>query len=332
MATLNHDDTIERLPELSTVSSSVNKVENQGVEALKDILFGSTAGVLGKYIEYPFDTVKVRLQSQSNALGTARLQGPLDVFKEAFRSPDGPVRSLYRGISAPLFGAAVETSLLFFSYRLAQDAYVNFSPVLKSQKEESKTGKVELPFNALLMCGAVSGAFTSMALTPIELVKCKMQVSNSLITPTIPSIIRTIWTTQGLRGFWHGQTGTLIRETGGSAAWFGSYEGAKIMFTRYDSSIETIDDIKIWQQMLGGAVAGMSYNFVFYPADTIKSRMQTEDAAVKCQSTFYGTGKNLWQLQGLKGFYRGCGITVFRAAPSSAIIFTIYETLRKFFG
>ena len=44
-------------PELQTQSS-------QSIEALKDIAFGSTAGVLGKFIEYPFDTVKVRLQSQ----------------------------------------------------------------------------------------------------------------------------------------------------------------------------------------------------------------------------------------------------------------------------
>lgn len=28
--------------------------------ALKDILFGSTAGMIGKVFEYPFDTVKVR--------------------------------------------------------------------------------------------------------------------------------------------------------------------------------------------------------------------------------------------------------------------------------
>lgn len=28
--------------------------------ALKDIVFGSTAGMIGKVFEYPFDTVKVR--------------------------------------------------------------------------------------------------------------------------------------------------------------------------------------------------------------------------------------------------------------------------------
>lgn len=291
---------------------------DHGIEALKDIVFGSTAGILGKYVEYPFDTVKVRLQSQS---ASSSISGPVDAFKQAFASPEGPIRSLYRGVSAPLFGAAVETSSLFFSYRVAQNVWIHNVPELRRQKELNK--KIELPFTALLFCGAASGAFTSMALTPIELVKCKMQVSNS----SIPSVIRGIFASQGVRGFWHGQLGTLIRETGGSAAWFGSYEATKIFFKQYQPD----GNVKVWHQMVGGAAAGMSYNFIFYPADTIKSRMQTEDAA-KIRSTFGGVAKEVWAQQGLKGFYRGCGITVFRSAPSSAIIFTIYEALRKFFG
>jgi ornithine carrier protein len=148
------------------------------------------------------------------------------------------------------------------------------------------------------------------------------------------SLIRTIFKTQGIFGFWHGQLGTLIRETGGSAAWFGSYEGVKLGFLRYDKSLQNPNDIKIWEQLLAGATAGMAYNFVFYPADTIKSRMQTEETknTAKARMTFLRTGKELWKQQGLKGFYRGCGITVFRAAPSSAIIFSIYEGLRRQFG
>ncbi|KAK5458380.1 mitochondrial ornithine carrier protein [Exophiala xenobiotica] len=318
---------------------------SQSIEALKDVVFGSTAGILGKFVEYPFDTVKVRLQSQSDHSGVTRLQGPLDAFSVAFRSPEGPLVSLYRGISAPLLGAAIETSSLFFSYRIAQDLVVGNSPTLRSQRDQNN-GKVELPISALLGCGAVSGAFTSLLLTPIELIKCKMQVPippSHLATdlgyvphrpPGPLELIRTVFRSQGILGLWHGQLGTLIRETGGSAAWFGSYEGVKMIFQKYDSSITQIADVKVWQQMLAGAAAGMSYNFVFYPADTIKSRMQTsatEGVGVK-KMTFASTGRDLWREQGLKGFYRGCGITVFRSAPSSAIIFSIYEALRRYFG
>lgn len=334
MATLsssevNAADTLNSLAQ--TPPQAAAKTQDQGVEALKDIVFGSTAGILGKYVEYPFDTVKVRLQSQSNAPGAPRLNGPLDAFRAAFRSPEGPLRSLYTGISAPLLGAAVETSSLFFSYRVAQELWVSQSAALRKEKELNN-GKVELPFNALLLCGAASGAFTSLALTPIELVKCKMQVPGENQSRNPLNIIRSVFRAQGLLGFWHGQLGTLIRETGGSAAWFGSYEAVKLFFKRLDTSIDSIDQVKVWQQMTGGAAAGMAYNFVFYPADTIKSRMQTEDASSKTRGTFMTVGRDLWRQQGLRGFYRGCGITVFRAAPSSAIIFSIYEALRRAFA
>lgn len=319
-------------------------LQSHGVEAVKDVVYGSTAGVLGKFIEYPFDTVKVRLQSQSPLTGQHHLCGPLDAFMAAFRSPEGPLASLYRGITAPLIGAAIETSSLFFSYRVAQDFLIAASPTLRKQKEETH-GKIQLPFQHLLLCGAVSGAFTSLALTPIELIKCKMQVPiapshmapGSGYTASKPlgilQLISNVFRAHGLLGFWHGQLGTLIRETGGSAAWFGSYEGTKLIYLKYDATVSKIEDVKVWQQMTAGAIAGMAYNFAFYPADTIKSRMQTEEVgAAKSKGTFLSTGRELWRQSGIRGFYRGCGITVFRAAPSSAIIFSIYEGLRKNFG
>ncbi|CAG8941444.1 unnamed protein product [Penicillium salamii] len=300
---------------------------NQGLEALKDIVFGSFAGMAGKLIEYPFDTVKVRLQSQPETL-PLRYTGPLDCFRQSFQA-DG-IRGLYRGISAPMVGAAVETSCLFFSYRLIQDTL-----------RATVYGNVEnLPFPALIASGALSGSVTSLALTPIELVKCKMQVpaESASLKPTGPmTIMTTIFRQEGLIGFWRGQMGTLIRETGGSAAWFGGYEGVSALFRSYNKKhTQHADSLALHQQMIAGASAGISYNFLFYPADTVKSRMQTVDISQLPVSahrqTFWSVTTALWRQQGLKGMYRGCGITCARSAPSSAFIFSVYEGLRSHFG
>jgi ornithine carrier protein len=337
------DHTEQYVPLMDNEVTSAGKLQEHGLEALKDIVYGSSAGVVGKFIEYPFDTVKVRLQSQPDGL-PLRYTGPLDCFKQSLRQ-DG-FAGLYRGISAPLVGAAVETSSLFFSvsclrarhvymqklngkqYRLAQEA---LRATLLPKPEP-------LSLSALIACGAASGAFTSILLTPIELVKCKMQVpvESGLGVARLPSasaIIRSVYRHHGLFGFWHGQLGTLIRETGGSAAWFGSYESMKVFFHQL-RHLTPQESLPVQDQMLAGAVAGMSYNFIFYPADTIKSRMQTEDVkeVTSGRRTFWAVGSALWKQHGLRGLYRGCGITVGRAAPSSAFIFTIYEALRKTFG
>jgi ornithine carrier protein len=187
----------------------------------------------------------------------------------------------------------------------------------------------------MLYCGMVAGAITSIFLTPIELVKCKMQVpletSGRVISqPGIFSVIASIHRHQGFLGYWHGQFGTFIRETGGGAAWFGGYEGMKMLFKKLNASAKE-DDLPVWQRMASGSTAGAAYNFMFYPADTIKSRMQTEDVKQLTggKSTFSAVGKALWKQHGLKGMYRGCGITVGRSIPSSAFIFTVYEELKK---
>ncbi|PYH93588.1 mitochondrial carrier [Aspergillus ellipticus CBS 707.79] len=305
---------------------------NQGLEAFKDIVFGSAAGMAGKVIEFPFDTVKVRLQSQPDHL-PLRYKGPLDCFRQSFQA--NGLRGLYRGISAPLAGAAVENSCLFFSYRIIQDLL----------KGTFYTSADALPFPALVLCGAASGSITSLALTPIELIKCKMQVplaGSGAKAPGPLALVGSVFRQDGILGFWRGQLGTLIRETGGGAAWFGGYEGVSALFRAYrvpsaeaDKTKADADKLPLSQRMIAGAAAGISYNFLFYPADTIKSRMQTEDITrIACngeRQTFWGVAKALWRQQGLRALYRGCGITVARSAPSSAFIFTVYEGLRTYF-
>ncbi|KAF2426458.1 mitochondrial carrier [Tothia fuscella] len=304
--------------------TSTSKAAQRSKEAVQEICFGSLAGVLGKLLEYPFDTVKVRLQSQPDNI-PLKYKGPLDCFRQSFHEEG--MRGLYRGISAPLVGAAVETSSLFFSYRVAQDFLrATILPVNEP-----------LPISALFLCGAASGAFTSLLLTPIELVKCKMQVpvingEGVKQIPRVSSILSSVYRHQGIAGLWHGQMGTLIRETGGSAAWFGSKEMVTKFFRKY-GNLRKEDSLPVYQQMTAGAAAGMSYNFIFYPADTIKSRMQTEDVQKtiggRSNSSFMLVGKDIWKQHGLSGLYRGCGITVLRAAPSSAVIFTTYDALIK---
>ncbi|KAH6670479.1 mitochondrial carrier domain-containing protein [Halenospora varia] len=313
------------------------------MDAVEDIVFGSIAGVAGKYIEYPFDTVKVRLQSQPDQL-PLRYTGPLDCFKQSFRS-DG-IMGLYRGISAPLVGAALETSSLFFWERVARESL--FAAGLYKREER-------LPLSALWLTGAISGAFTSLVLTPVELVKCKIQVPATASTdgmihvaPKPLAVIRDVFRHQGLRGFWNGQLGTLIRETGGCAAWFGSKETVTLLFHRLNSrsSLTTptpppppvtsntpdLPPLPLYQQALAGASAGMSYNFLFFPADTIKSRMQTHvHVPGQGQPTFWKEGTAIWKAYGVKGLYRGCGITVARSAPSSAFIFIIFDALKGHF-
>ena len=202
--------------------------------------------------------------------------------------------------------------------------------------------------------------------TPVELVKCKMQVqmlatdiSGASIRPSpsaaaaatlgplkpraLPgpiSVLTSVIRNDGLRGLWLGQTGTLIRECGGGAAWFTCKEfvGAQLIQRRAARTGTSLGhkDILPWESAVAGACGGAVFNFSLFPADTIKSAMQTEEelrprAKGIAPPTFCGTARAMYRAQGIRGFYAGCGITVARSIPSSALIFLIYDGLSKQF-
>ena len=167
------------------------------------------------------------------------------------------------------------------------------------------------------------------------------------------AILRDAIRTDGMRGLWLGQTGTLIRETGGSAAWFGTKEFVcRLLLRRGDGhgdreSRAPARTLRPWESALSGACAGAAYNLAFFPADTVKSTMQTEaelrppaPAAGsvagrgnrQSQRSFVVVAKELYRAGGLRGLYAGCGITVARSVPSSALIFLIYDGLKARFG
>lgn len=263
-----------------------------------------------------------------------------------------------------------ENATLFLAYNELQSLIRQFSNVHLAET---------LSLSQLAFAAAGAGAITSFFLcvtlfrkrcfsrcvhicmnrTPIELVKCKMQVQMLVAPPALSvgavpaagissalatsrphnlpgplAILRDAIRADGIRGLWLGQTGTLIRETGGSAAWFGTKE-LICKFLRRDAPTR---ELWAWESALSGACAGASYNLAFFPADTIKSTMQTEaelrpaSAGATGQRSFATVARELYRARGLRGLYAGCGITVARSVPSSAMIFLIYDGLKARFA
>ncbi|KAH9852462.1 mitochondrial carrier [Lenzites betulinus] len=320
---------------------ALERTDSVGVRALKDISFGSIAGIAAKFFEHPFDLTKVRLQSQVLD-AQARFSGPLDCLVQTWRKEG--VRGLYRGLPAPIVGAMAENASMFWSYSELQNGLRWWTGAVPSQ---------QLSLGQLALAGAGAGCITSFFLTPIELVKCKMQVQ-MLMTPALSTsggsnsssiprklpgpiaVLTSVVRETGLRGLWLGHTGTLIRETGGGAAWFASKEGVASLLLAHRGATDK-RDIHAWESAIAGACAGVAYNIALFPADTVKSAMQTElelrgPRAGGDRSTFASVFRDMWRAQGLKGLYAGCGITVARAVPSSALIFLIYDGLSKRFG
>ncbi|EMD31375.1 hypothetical protein CERSUDRAFT_119766 [Gelatoporia subvermispora B] len=70
-----------------------------------------------------------------------------------------------------------------------------------------------------------------------------------------------------------------------------------------------------YQSLLAGGLAGTAVDLLFFPIDTIKTRLQSAQGFV--------------QAGGFKGIYKGVGSVVVGSAPGAAMFFCTYDTLKR---
>lgn len=107
-----------------------------------------------KFIEMPFDTLKTRLQTST------LYKGPIDCLTQMVRN-EGPL-SLYRGLTAPVVGAMAENAIMFLAYGEA--------------RRMLQTPGQQMPLYMTAVAGSFAGIVVAHWMTPIELIKCRMQV------------------------------------------------------------------------------------------------------------------------------------------------------------
>jgi hypothetical protein len=298
------------------LSEPATKPKMQLSEPAIAFVAGTMGGFSGKLLDYPLDTVKVLLQTQGDK---PRYNGAWHCLQSTIQTKG--IMSLYKGLSSPLLGCMAENALAFWAY----------NHIKRALGEGTRPGNQPLSLLELALAGAGAGAIVPFVATPIELVKCRLQVQNSANITSFRQykgpmdvIIQTVKTEGIFQGLYRGNVSTLAREIPGNFVWYGIYEGTCKYMTPEGGSKA---DLGPSTHLLGGALSGVGYWTAFYPADTVKTMIQTNpDHSGK---GFVQTFLEVYHTKGIRGLYRGWGITVTRAAPAHALIFAVYEYTRK---
>ena len=85
---------------------------------------------------------------------------------------------------------------------------------------------------------------------------------------------------------------------------------------------------------LAGQITGTIVRLAVHPIDTIKARMQvmrsrTSLSDLRHRQTWMRLALNLFREEGLRGLYRGVGITVVAGGPGAALYFTSFERFKS---
>eukprot|EP00026_Physarum_polycephalum_P013593 Phypoly_transcript_14010.p1 GENE.Phypoly_transcript_14010~~Phypoly_transcript_14010.p1 ORF type:complete len:303 (-),score=26.70 Phypoly_transcript_14010:18-926(-) len=275
---------------------------------IKDSIAGTLSGAACLFTGHPFDTIKVRMQTQQ---GT---EGAISTFTRTVRNEG--ILAVYKGVTSPLVGMMFETAVLFV-------VYGQLKAILQ------KDPKVPLTIPQLSIAGGLSGVATSLVLTPVELAKCRLQIQTGKVGDTSAQKYKSplhclivTFREEGIRGCFRGLGPTLAREAPGNVAFFGVYEWCKRALTPEG---KTVDQLGLGSLVLSGGLGGVAYWSVFYPADVAKSRIQTMDK----QIGFFTCLKQIYQTEGRRGLYRGYIPTVIRAFPANAVMFSSYEMISR---
>jgi solute carrier family 25 protein 44 len=160
---------------------------------------------------------------------------------------------------------------------------------------------------------------------PLDVVTQRMQIAGKHSAEgKITSVVRNIYQTSGIRGFYRGYFASLLVFVPTSSCWWMTYSNMCAILGKDDraSYVDTMG-----KTMISGFVAGMTSAVVTNPLDVIKTRLQTSTAKEK--KSFFSLAKQLYRQEGLKGFLRGSTARMSAMSPTSVMMILSYETVKR---
>ncbi|EPS63389.1 hypothetical protein M569_11396, partial [Genlisea aurea] len=266
--------------------------------------FGGTAGVIAGY---PLDTLRIR--QQSSAGGSA--------FKivRHLVAAEGPA-AFYRGMAAPLASVTFQNAIAFQTYAILSRAVAN------SHSPEDPPS-----YGGVALAGIGTGAIQSLVLSPVELIKIRLQLQTRSSSSAGPfAVAENILRTEGIRGIYRGLAVTSLRDTPAHGIYFWSYEYIR---EKLHPGCRRNGQENFRTMLLAGGLAGVASWICSYPLDVLKTRIQAHDR----YSGIADCLRRSVEEEGYCILWRGLGAALARAFLANGAVFTAYETaLRCFFN
>lgn len=170
----------------------------------------------------------------------------------------------YKGLSMPLAN---------ISFINAGSLAANeFARKIARIEDESKMTVLQSTY-----CGFMAGVAVTPIVTPVEFVKCKLQMQKEnkslAYYKGVRDLLKKTTEMYGIKGIYKGNVTTFLRETIGYATQFGLYHYVKLKLSKYKNV--KYNELSSLDYIIAGAFSGMCGWISSYPFDTVKSIIQT---------------------------------------------------------
>ncbi|KAI4331448.1 hypothetical protein MLD38_029635 [Melastoma candidum] len=288
----------------------------------REFVAGGCGGAAGIVSGYPLDTLRIRQQQAGSGSAWSILRGVI--------RRDGPA-GLYRGMGAPLASVTFQNAMVFQIYAVLSRAF-----------DKPASPHDPPSYKGVALGGFFTGALQSLMLTPVELVKIRLQLQDTSAPaynrpsrrpssqPGPVMVARTILRTEGMMGLYRGLTITMLRDAPAHSLYFWTYEYVR---EKLHPGCRKNGQETMRTMLVAGGLAGVVSWAGSYPLDVVKTRLQSQSgSSPKRYMGITDCFRRSIQEEGYRVLWRGLGTAVARAFVVNGAIFVAYElALRCFF-
>ncbi|CEP14031.1 hypothetical protein [Parasitella parasitica] len=178
-----------------------------------------------------------------------------------------------------------------------------------------------------LFSGSAARGAVGYVMMPITVVKVRYE-SNFYNYTSLSQAFKSIIQTDGIRGLFAGYGATFIRDAPFAGIYLFFYEGCKTWANDYVVS-HNVPVANALVNMGSGVAAGVAATCTTQPFDMLKTRMQLKPAMYK---NLIQSAKKVYLEEGLMGFFDGISVRLIRKPLNSAISWTIYEEVVRWYS
>ncbi|XP_063595922.1 mitochondrial basic amino acids transporter-like [Penaeus indicus] len=270
-----------------------------------DFVAGCLGGCAGVAVGHPFDTIKVRMQTQD--FRNPKYRGAFHCFNSILKNES--IRGLFKGMSSPMAGVAVVNAIIF-----------------GVQGNVSRHMKDPDALRSHVIAGSSAGLVQAFVTSPMELLKTRLQLQESSALTSPIECARRIFQTEGLKGLFRGQMITVMRDVPAFGTYFLTYESLSRLYVG-DDGLPSAPAV-----LMAGGMAGVASWMITYPIDVVKTRLQCDGiGGINKYKGILDCVKVGIAEEGLSSLTRGLAPTLLRAFPVNAATFAVVTwTIRLF--
>ncbi|KAH7307381.1 hypothetical protein KP509_22G056400 [Ceratopteris richardii] len=280
----------------------------------QEFVAGGIGGMAGVIAGHPLDTIRIHIQ-QPKAL--PMISTSMADISQRINALGG-LSAFFKGMGPPLASIAVQNAVAFSTYD-------HFLRTLWGKTDDPP------PYRRVAMAGFGAGLIQTAILTPVELVKIRLQLSTSVPQSRIGplDVVRSIFRLEGLPGLYRGLGITILRDAPAFALYFSSNE---YTLEWLHPGCRKSKENSLLTSFIAGGVAGITSWIICYPPDVIKSRLQAQGApgsSSKYTGIIDCLRKSIKE-EGCTVLWRGLGTAVVRAFIANAALFTARDISLRF--